>query len=380
VQFEVGEKYGMYVDITNYPSPGINYTNGQYVFFNDDLWLETWYGKGDPAFTGSTFFPRAWNGTIYYNTSGAAYPKIDIKCNGEDAGVEIFEGANATLTIDVQAKDFAGAPCDIWVLLQDLGQGDLYSYGYYGNAIWMPGVCNVYFSGGLMDIMDTVLDMAVPVGDYVAYLGLDTLQNGNLNIDRLYKYDMVDFSVVVPPTTYEWDDGSTENLLCWVSGGDIVGFHRFDVIPGGENIVNVGSIFGSAMYPGYAPGPGTDVEMFIWDDPTPDMQMLNDCVLLHQEIVQVMTVDADTHDWYTATGGPIAIGTDDFWLGFRLPHAPYQYCLAIDGSSTYVSGSAFYGGCIGTQWGFDPVTLDNPVNYYPPLESGYGFWTVRGEY
>ena len=108
------------------------------------------------------------------------------------------------------------------------------------------------------------------------------------------------------------------------------------------------------------------------------MQMLNDCTLLHQEVVTVMNVDVDITDWYTLTGGPYMVTTDDFWCGFVITHAPLQFCLAIDNTSVYVSGSAFFGGAIaGT---FDPVTLDAPGNYYPPVESGYGFWTVRAGY
>lgn len=61
-----GGTYGIYVDVQNYPSASMLYTNGSNTFSNTDLSLTTLIGKGNPAFTGSTFSPRQWNGTIYY--------------------------------------------------------------------------------------------------------------------------------------------------------------------------------------------------------------------------------------------------------------------------------------------------------------------------
>ena len=64
---DAGKTYGFYVDTESYPSASLMYTNGGPTSFsNDDLTLTTYYGKGNPAFTGSSFFPRQWNGTVYY--------------------------------------------------------------------------------------------------------------------------------------------------------------------------------------------------------------------------------------------------------------------------------------------------------------------------
>jgi uncharacterized repeat protein (TIGR01451 family) len=64
-----GNTYGIYVDVQSYPSTSIQYTNGgPTTFSNADLELTTYYGKGNPAFTGASFFPRQWNGTVYYDT------------------------------------------------------------------------------------------------------------------------------------------------------------------------------------------------------------------------------------------------------------------------------------------------------------------------
>ena len=63
-----GQVYGIYVNVASYPSAGMRYTNGgPTVYSNADLQLTTYFGKGNPAFTGRTFSPRRWNGTVYYN-------------------------------------------------------------------------------------------------------------------------------------------------------------------------------------------------------------------------------------------------------------------------------------------------------------------------
>lgn len=63
-----GELYGFYVDVTSYPNGTLRYTNGgPTTFRNSELSLTTYHGKGNPAFTGSSFFPRQWNGTVVYD-------------------------------------------------------------------------------------------------------------------------------------------------------------------------------------------------------------------------------------------------------------------------------------------------------------------------
>jgi hypothetical protein len=79
---EAGQVYGIYVDVQSYPSASMLYTNGgPTTFSNADLSLTTQYGKGDPAFTGSNFFPRQWNGTIYY-LAGEPVPALAVPVNG----------------------------------------------------------------------------------------------------------------------------------------------------------------------------------------------------------------------------------------------------------------------------------------------------------
>lgn len=170
---------------------------------------------------------------------------------------------------------------------------------------------------------------------------------------------------------YRYDDGSTENLLCWVDGGDMVGMHCFHTIPGGECLTEVGTIFGSVMYPNYAPGNGTPTDFYVWEathsgDPTT-------CTLLAQGTGVVANVDTDIH-WFDPL--PCVVTTPYFWVGYNLHHGPFEYCLSID-ESPYVTGTAFYTGT-NTMYGFDPSNLY--ANQFPPTESSFGFWTVRASY
>jgi len=367
VQF-IGEM-GVAVHVSNYATlyGFLGYTNGTYLYSNADITeLETHHGLTDVVFT-SSFYPRAWNGTFYYDSTGVAYPVLDIKCNGEDAGVEIYNGNNCTLTLDLQARDFAGYPVELWVALVTPA-GNWWTF-QYGN--WYPDLGHPAWQSGLLDWSGTILDMALPLGQYKAYFALDVYINGMVDIP-LYDFDEVDFEVIVPPTEYKWDSGTTDNLLCWVSGGDMVGMHCFDTIPGGENLTNVGTIFGSVLYANYAPGNGTPTEFYVWEatsfgDPT-------NATLLTQGTGVVGNVDTDIHYWDPC---PCTITTPNFYVAYNLHHLGYEYCLAIDGSVTYVPGAAYYTGTT-TMYGFDPVNLY--ANQYPPAESPYGFWTVRAEY
>ncbi len=84
-----GQVYGIYVDLVSYATDGsqpgdhdegtdgttdgggsnVNYTNGgPTVYSNGVFSITTNTGQASPAFSGS-FFPREWNGTVYYSPS-----------------------------------------------------------------------------------------------------------------------------------------------------------------------------------------------------------------------------------------------------------------------------------------------------------------------
>jgi hypothetical protein len=194
--FLAGQTYGLYVDLVNYSTaPNLNYTNGTpTVYSNAHLTLTTHCGKGTPAFTGSTFLDRIWNGTVYYNTLGLDLPRVDIKCNGEDSGVVVPSGVNSRLDFSLHTGLGMGKPAEIWVVMQT--PFGLYSYDSIGPHYgWNPGIANVYYSGPLFDLTDTALDDVLPPGSYQAHVGLDKNVNGVLDMNAVYTYDSVDFVV-----------------------------------------------------------------------------------------------------------------------------------------------------------------------------------------
>jgi hypothetical protein len=140
-------------------------------------------------------------------------PQADIKCNGGDAGVVVPDSENVVLTIDIQARQFAGFNGDIGCIINMVG-GGYYTYdGSTGTWVWDCG--GIYYSGPLMDISDTILDQLVKVGDYQAWLVLDRVYNGIL--DNAHIYDMVDFQVKSFQVYKEdFDDGVADN---WIPDG-----------------------------------------------------------------------------------------------------------------------------------------------------------------
>jgi len=197
VVFEASKTYGIYVDLTNYLAgvSRLSYTNATPTMYsNAELSLLTHCGKAVGGFTASTFFDREWNGTVYYNTLGMDLPRVDITCNGEDAGVVVPSGANAKLEFDVHAGLGAGYSVDIWVAMRSpYGFFSYDSIGPYSG--WNSGLGNCYFSGALYDLTEIAYDGILPAGSYDAYVAIDTVMNGILDRDKIYTYDVVDFDV-----------------------------------------------------------------------------------------------------------------------------------------------------------------------------------------
>ena len=98
VTLSAGVTYGLYFMSRDYSLGGsIRYTNGtglNEVYSNSDLLLECKTGQGSPAFSGTTFTPRVWNGTIYYD-AGPSVPTYTITnfVGGQTATMEV---TNAT--------------------------------------------------------------------------------------------------------------------------------------------------------------------------------------------------------------------------------------------------------------------------------------------
>jgi hypothetical protein len=369
--FATGQVHGFYVDISNYNPPRIKYTNGQWTYSNADISLTTNTGQASPAFTGS-FFPRAWNGTIYYDDGGPNFPRVDIKCNDGDAGVTMYAGADAKVDYVIYAGIGQGINVDIWIIAKGpFGWACYNMLGPYGG--WNLGHRDVFYTGPLTDMVGKCHLGPLDVGLYKVYLGIETKPNGVLDKGAFYTHDMVDVDVQAPPKVYMWDDGSTENLLCWTAGGEICWLNRFTAYTGGETIIDMHCLFGSLMYPGYAPGNGTVTDCYVWNDPTNDGDP-SDAALISTENIVVANVDTDIYNVYPLTNPAVISG--EFFVGCNMPHAPSQFCAPIDQTTPYVAGDSFYCGD-DTGAPFDPKDLMN--NSVPPTEWS-NYFCIRAGY
>ena len=99
IVLSAGTTYGIYFDSVDYPTgASIQYTNGtgaNEIYSNGDLLLECKTGQGSPAFSGTTFSPRVWNGTIHYDTlsGGGLYYSITGMVAGQTATFRITGAA-----------------------------------------------------------------------------------------------------------------------------------------------------------------------------------------------------------------------------------------------------------------------------------------------
>ncbi len=137
------------------------------------------------------------------SNSGSAYVfdlhfplQVDLKCNGQDDNLILFSGDNVNLTIDVQARDQAEEPVDVWVLVVCLNWGQVFSYGYWTQPSWAVGLDNVFYSGGLTDASATVLNASIPPGYYHAILLVDDVADGFLHFSDVVDYDAITFLVL----------------------------------------------------------------------------------------------------------------------------------------------------------------------------------------
>jgi hypothetical protein len=153
--FVGGQSYGMYIDLTSYSTQSFRYTNGANTYSNADLSLTTNVGKG-MGFSGSTFSPREWNGTIYYEGGGLTLAVDQMVSNavstvttaGSNAGAVVivaysFAGGGPTNTV-VGMVDLSNPIWQLPPVLADVNgdTSEMYNLpaGAAGRSIWLQAV------------------------------------------------------------------------------------------------------------------------------------------------------------------------------------------------------------------------------------------------
>jgi len=380
VSFAAGGTYGIYVDVTSYPSPGINYTNAPSAttYSNADVSATCYYGKGDPTFTGSTFTYRMWNGTIYYeagpplpltvtpkNVSAWLGGQLDFALNGgiDNAGKKY--ALLATFSGDTPGTNLPGGlvlPLN-WDWFTDflLGMalnGSPLVIDFLGNldvdgnataALIFPGHCQLY--------QDLFMHFA-----FCTYGPFDFVSNSQM---------VTVTGAPPPPDGYQYDDGEADNGLGLTAGGQMCWLQHFQKYSGGETLATIKTAWG---YPGGSyPPAGTAGAVYVWDDPTNDGDP-TDCSLLATVATTVQDPGTNMFTEVTLPGGTTIAGT--FFIGAMSNQAAGQYPGPMDETTPY-GGEAWVVG--DTTSNFDPNNLTN--NDVAPVElSTIGFpayWLLR---
>ena len=207
------------------------------------------HGRGNPTGTGGTLpivggddcsaaVPVVGVGTFPFDTTGATSGSPALPCGlgGSDVwfswvapstGTALFTLCNGT-TADSVIAAWAGSGC--------------------------PGGTALACNDDTCNFQSQVTFQVTSGSSYM-------LQIGGFN-GQVIGAGTFDLSIIQPPAPCTpWDDGSTENLLGWTAGGDMVWLNRFGA-PGQQNTVgSVDVAWGSVMFPGYSTGkkgfPGT---------------------------------------------------------------------------------------------------------------------------
>ena len=130
-------------------------------------------------------------------------------------------------------------------------------------------------------------------------------------------------------TGYQVDDGSAENLISFGAVSDYVWIQRFTAVGGADTITKVLSTFGFPYQPGFTPGPGSPVRVFVWDDPNDDGDP-TDGVLVSTATGVITNVDNNVFDSFPV---PPAHVTNVFFIGCSVGLMPGQFAAPLDTSS-----------------------------------------------
>ena len=110
-----GQTYGIYIRVSNTFGQGsIRYTNSSDpppTTSNGQLALRSFYGHqnegaGNPLLSGSFFYPRQFNGTVYYHLG--ITPAVTCASEG-------YTGTKLTWCQNICEKGYTGAALDMWI-------------------------------------------------------------------------------------------------------------------------------------------------------------------------------------------------------------------------------------------------------------------------
>jgi len=135
-------------------------------------------------------------GVVDISNSGATMtatfsvvPSLDVKANGFDGTITITTTTTLSVTVELDAGDYAGDNVDWWHVAKT-------PFGWYrynvSTKTWVPCI-SVTYQSPLFDIttpIETLKMSGLPPGTYTFYFGVDLNMNGSIDFDKLY-FDQV---------------------------------------------------------------------------------------------------------------------------------------------------------------------------------------------
>jgi hypothetical protein len=179
--------------------------------------------------------------------------------------------------------------------------------------------------------------------------------------------------LLFPTDTYMIDDGTTEDTIGLLAGGDFIVLNEFAVIPGSETIDSVDIAWGAPRYSDPTLD-GLPYTVCVWSDPNGDGSP-TDAVLLTTTKGVVTQQGTDTFINTPIT--PTTITTPNFFVGFLITQVAGQYPAAFDESSP-LSNRSYWAGET-TPHNGDITDLNNNEFPVATIESAglLGNWLIR---
>ena len=173
--------------------------------------------------------------------------------------------------------------------------------------------------------------------------------------------------------SYIIDDGVTDNALGWTTPGDMAFVQKFTAVGGSDVITKVMCTFGDDT--GTAgPVVGAAVKIFVWDDPTDDINPY-DCILVGQSTGVVTNTNNGIFDTFSV---PPSAVTNVFYVGISVYCGPGQFTSPMD-TTTVVPSAAWLTGST-VQGAYNGVPINGDKGLQRMSTSNFPCnWMLRAE-